>query len=280
MSNVRFITTQQNKGRRTTPASTFPKLINGNGAYAGAPALVQDPDFPMSNLLDPDRVSAVYVTGPTPANSGSDLIIEFDINSAPLSISAVGILGFVRLAGATFPNSVAIEYLPGSTYAPVVGWVAMGSFSMVIGRDGGLVTGSPISARFWRIRFLNASFGAQGFSFSSPFIANAITDLGFLYSRSAEVIVTPKTVVEGYGRTPVITRTGLEFRRWALAYDNNDVTTRDIFDALGASALPFIYLSPEDDVFECVQDGEEFIRNHIWSPGGRHQWVFPMRSLP
>ena len=286
MANVRFITTGNNKGRKALAATTYPILINGNGAYSGAPALVQDADFPMSNALLVDRSAAIWVTGPTPDNDplNSDLIIELHIGPTPLSIVAAGVLGFSFGPGTLFPLSYLIEYLPGATYS-TSGWVSdIPAVSTQGGRDSGAVF-SPRTAKFWRFRFSSAGLGANGFSVGSFFIATTVTDLGFLYSRATETLVQPQLLVEGYGHTPFISHTGLSFRRWALSYDNNDTTTRGLFDNLGYSPvgstpIPFVFLSPENGVYECVQDGEEFVREHIWAPPDRWRFTFPMRSLP
>lgn len=281
MGNVRFVQNAGNRGRKTSASAPYPRLINGNGAYSGAPALVQDASFPMSNLLDPDRVSHIYVTGPNPANDGVDLIIEFDTGSAPVSIHGVGLLGFRRATGEAFPNVVYIEYLLGTTYS-TSGWSGAGTtpFSFNEATDAGVLFPAPISAKFWRFRITNAAFSAAGFSLSSPFIAQTVTDLGFLYSRASETLVTPKSTVEGYGRMPVITRTGTPYRRWLLEYANNDAAARAVFDALAVSANPFVFIHPDGSFYECVMDGEEFMRDHIWAPPDRFAFVFPMRSLP
>ncbi len=280
MSNVRFIRANQNKARKVSPTSTYPKLINGNGAYSGAPALVEDASFPMSNLLDKDRASKVYVSGPNPYNSaGSDLIIEFDIAGSAQSIVAAGMLGFGLVGGSLFPSQLIVEYLPGTTYQ-TTGWIADIPILSIGGvRDVGSVF-TARSARFWRFRFPFASGAQDGFTVAGFFLATTVTDLGFLYSRASERIVTPKTTIEGYGRTPTITRTGIPFRRWTLAYDNIDATTKATFDTLNSEASPFIFLAPDDRVYECVTDGEEFERAHVWSPPDRFQFAFPMRSLP
>jgi hypothetical protein len=282
MSNVRFILSGSNRGRKIAETSARPILINGNGAYSGAPALVQDSAFPMSNALLPDRVSRIWYTGgPSPANSGQDLIVELDIAASPVSIAAVGFLGLSLTPGGSFPTTCDVEYLPGTVYNPTTGWLVAMSFSGISSGRDHIKTFPPISAKFWRFKFIIAgSASGLGFSLASFVVATSPTDLGFLYSRASETIVRPTTVVEGYGRTPVVTRTGLPFRRFVLAYDNNDLTTRQIFDNLGNEPGAFIYLAPDDKPYECIIDGEEFTRDHIWAPPDRFAWTFAMRSLP
>ena len=275
-SNVRFLRSAQNYARRTSETVTTPILINGNGAYSGAPAIVQDAQFPMLNALFSGRTGRVWDTGPTPANFGGDTIFEIDLVSQR-AVLAIGVLGIQLHAGGLFPQSVAIEYLTGSTYS-TIGWNAsIGTVTATsVGNGGRIIT--PVTARFWRFRFPLSSVGT-GFRVAGFVLHTTVTDLGFLYSGADETRVLPRTLVEGYSRQATITHVGPEYRRWALRYDNNDATLRSTFDALYSDTEPFVFITPDDAWNECVWDSEEFMRSHVWSPPDRYRLTAELRSL-
>lgn len=280
LSNVRMIRASGNPARKILATTTFPRLINGNGLYVGAPALVEVAGSPMSNALLVDRFASLWQHSGS-ANIGGDTIFEIDLGSVR-SIVAGGILGWTPI-GTLAATNFGIEYLPGTTYS-TSGWVADIPITGLLGdltRDRGSVF-APRSARYWRFRFYS-TIGLSGFFLSSFFLANSVADLGFLYARGDETIVTPKVVVEGYGGVPTITRTGgsaSTFRRWALEYQNNSPADRQFFDTLNAETVPFIFLTPEDRVFETVFEGTDFNRANIWNPPDRYSFVVPLRSLP
>lgn len=278
MSNVRFVKATQNAGRKSLAASTYPKLINGNGAYTGNLALVQDAAFPMANVLVPDRVSRLWVCPPgLPNIGGVDVAIDLDIAASPVSIMAAGVHGFGLLGNGAFPSTCGMEYLPGTTYS-ASGWVQLPTFSLGGTRDPWQIFAAPISARFWRFRFYFGS--SSGFTVASFMLARSITDLGFLYSGADETLVRPRAIVEGYGRMPIVKSVGLKSRRFSLEYQNIDPATRNVFDGLLDEANPFAYLSPEDRMFECIPEADEFTRRHAWAPPDRHNFTFAMRSMP
>lgn len=279
MGNVRFIRASQNAGRKTSSSGVvYPRLINGSGLYTGAPALVQDSAYPMVNATLPDRHAIIWATTNPVANGGGlDVILEVDFGSSK-SVQAIGLLGFRSFGAAAFPNNLGVEYLPGASYAPT-GWTQLPliTLSGLVANPFSLIT--PASARYWRFRFYNAA-GGSGFSVGGLLLATGMTDLGFLYSRADDTLVLPKTTVEGYGRVPIVTRTGRTFRRFALEYANIDSATKGTFDILAAETLPFMYVAPDDTVHECILEGEEYLRSHVWSPPDRWAFTFPMRSLP
>lgn len=280
MGNVRFVRQNNNAGRKLpTSSQTFPRITNGNAFYSGAPALVQDASFPMSNALLPDRSASIWVNPAGLTNfNGADTILEIDLGSLK-TIYAHGIFGVLAFTPGAFPSSYFFEYLPGTTTYSTVGWIQTPVTSFATRRDAGVVLASPVSARYVRFKIV-AVIQGNGFSLASLVVAQGITDLGFLYARASETIVQPKTVIEGYGRLPTITRTGVPFRRWELQYPNNDRATRDIFDGLMSETVSFTYIDPDDRFWECVVDGEEFMREHIWAPPDRFAFSFLMRSLP
>lgn len=283
-NNVSFLFASSNKARRTPASLTFPRIINGNAAYAGAPELREDAMFPMSNALLSGRTGNVWAWDGTNGSNdpnGYDIILEVDIGNIT-SISASGMLGCARASGASFPQGVDVEYLPGVTYDATTGWLTYGSnVSTMVARDSGSVL-PPVSARFWRYRLKNAAFGfgqVPGFSVASLVLQPSIVDIGFLYSGASERRIAPRTLVESYDRSPTITKIGNEYRRWSLRYDNNDAALRSTFDQLFSQSNPFVFITPDSEWLECVWDSEDFERSHIWAPPDRYRFTVELRSL-
>lgn len=282
-SNVKFVRFGDNKVRRTFGGGgAYPRLTNGNGAYAGAPALVQDPAFPMSNVLYAGRSANIYVwplsAGP---NNGSDVLIEFDLGSIQTIMGAV-VLGALA-ANNTLPNVVHVECIPNTNTYSTSGWVspagATNISNITSARDQGRIFDAPFAARYWRFRIVSVTISI-GFSIASLALFTAITDLGFLYAGADETRILPRTLVESYSRMPTVTMLGPEYRRWELRYENNDAALRAIFDGLYADRDPFIFLTPDGRWQECIWDTEEFTRTHVWAPPDRYAMTVGLRSLP
>jgi hypothetical protein len=274
MGNVRFILS--NAAGRSATTGTYPRIINGNAAYIGAPALVENGAFTMSNALNSDRHSSIWEHPALASNASGETWLELDTGT-PKTISFVAILG-VESVGA-FPSSCIVEALPGSTYL-TTGWTSLTTINMA--RDNGAVLSSPFVARYWRFRFPLTGAFTSGFSIARVFLGatSSIRDLGFLYTQATETIVKPKTTVEGFGRVPTVTKTGRDFRKWSLQYANNDKTTRDMIAEMTLSESSFVFISPDDQVFECISDGDEHARTHIWAPPDRYAFTAEIRSLP
>lgn len=282
MGNVRFITSSRNKARKTTSSpAVFPKILNGTAALH-APALVQDAAFPMINAMLPDRTSQIWSTGPAPpGNNSADIVLDIDLGTSPPAIACAGILGFSYIgASGGFPQTIQVLYQT-STYDGTAGFAGPVPSSTAIAlRDEIILFNAPITARYWRFNFPNAGGGTTGFTLASVFLGlSPTTDLGFLYSGATETIITPESIVEGYGATPTITKTGVPYRRFALTYQNIDQATKDTWEGLYAETYPFIYIDPFDNAWECVMD-PEFPRDHIWALPNRYTFVANMRSLP
>ena len=284
MANVRFITAAQNALRVTT--GLLPILVNGNGAYAGAPTLLENSPFIMANAMNADRIASLWQMPNSVANEGSNVVWTVDLRTAK-TISAAAVQGLIHARGSFIyganPTAIQVECLPLAAYSALnsdwvtVATIALGTSKAKV-RDHG-ATFTPTSARWWRFRFIGTTF-SNGLSVASFVLATSVTDLGFLYARSTETVVTPKSIVEGYGREAFVTVTGGVSRRWSLAYDNTDAATKAVFDALNNEDVSFTFLHPDGSFHECITDGDVFTRDHVWAAPDRYQFVFPMRSLP
>lgn len=249
-------------------------------SYPGAPARVEDAAWPMSNALLPDRYANVWKHPGGAANVNiTDTVYEIDLGNA-YSVYLAGVLGLLRSLNFSYPQAVYLEYIPAANVYSTGAWVTVGTFPLLASAsDSHSLTGLPVSARFWRFRFTFTT-GAPSFAISSFALADVILDLGFLYARSDEVIVRPEVRTETYSRLPMITRLARTWKRWTLHYPNIDPTTRATFDTLFGDTT-FLFLNPIDgQIYECVFDGEEFERAHIWAAPDRFEFSAGIRSLP
>lgn len=293
-TNVIFLSPTTNYGRRHLPLQNLPTLINGNPSYTAAPALRQDPQFPMVNALYPGRGALVWASGDSPPSNFEDttsVVLEIDTGSTQRTPKHWGVLGYS--CRDTNPGSVELQYKLGATYnSGTANWITMPGGAITLGdnngpgalRDYGKAIVTPVTARYWRWKFTFAYLSDQGgFQVSGLILQQDEMDLGFLYSGADETRILPRSVVETYADQPYITRKGGEYRRWQLRYDNNDATLRTTLDTLFSQAgarEPFIFLTPDGLYFECVWDSDSFTRSHIWAPPDRYRMVAGIRSLP
>jgi len=279
MANCRFIRYTANKARHQTPTSAIPKLINGNVAYSGAAGRIEDPNFPMDNVLDVGRKGNVWYVPPGAGSNypdGTTVALEIDIGSLQ-SVNAIGVLGFAGAGG--FPQNFNIDAIPGSGTYNNAGYVPQnGSNPVTLLRDCGVVLAAPVSARYWRFRF-PFSTSSPGYSVSSVVVATTITDLGFLYSEADEQRVRPRSLVEGFDQSPSLTLVGQEYVRWTIQYKNNDAALRTTMDGLYGDSQPFVFITPDNEWQECIWGTEEFSREHIWGIPNRYRMTVELRQL-
>lgn len=280
MANVRFGLAASNKACRTSPSASYPILCNGNPSYPSAPARVESASGPMENLFSQDR----YTTWGVPAGAnnlnGTDVAVDLRVGGGPVTFDTLAILNYRALAA--FPFYAYFYVASTTSYPTSTDWTQI-AYSMLIGsRDRVNYLSTPASSRWLRIRFENTS-ASSGFSVGK-FFAGAITDLGFLYARATETVVTPRVAISGYGDQPSITKTGDQYRRFLLDYPNVDVETLSVFrDSILSSSYathPFIYFAPNGYIWECVADEPEQAFDHVWSPPDRFSFSFRFRSLP
>jgi hypothetical protein len=283
MANCRFIRYTSNKARRTPTSTTYPRIINGlTGTYSGCAARLEDPAFPMDNVLQAGRKGNVWVV-PDGAGSnfpdGTSVVLEIDIGSLQ-NISAVGALAF-NTGGSAFPSNVYIDAIPGTTTYNNAAYAAQNASNPITTpgtRDNGALLAAPVSARYWRFRFGFATSGI-GFSVASVVLSNLLIDLGFLYSSADEQRVRPRSIVEGFDQSPVLTFVGPEYVRWAMEFNNNDAALRTTLDSLYGDTQPFIFITPDNEWQECVWATEEFSREHIWGMPNRYRMTVELRQL-
>jgi hypothetical protein len=281
MANCRFIRAVSNKARRII-ATTFPRVINGIGSYTGAPGVIEDASFPMSNVLTVGRKGNVWVVPDGAGSNAPDttsVLLEIDLG-AQWPIAAAGLLGMTFNNG-SHPTAVYIECIPNTNTYNAAGYVRQFSSQPILSpptRDGGAILASPVTARYWRFFFNNATSGS-GFSVAGVVVSLALTDLGFLYSGATETRIRPRSMIESFDESASVTFLGPEFVRWSIQFNNNDAALRTTLDQLYGDVQPFIFITPDLKWQECVWGTEEFSREHIWAPPDRYRFVVELRQL-
>lgn len=227
-------------------------VLNGSGG--GAPALEENADFPMANLLVRDRYVS-WMTGAAPPN---DVYVDFDLTGGPpinKTVNALAICGFRGTA--LFPNSCFIQYaLTAGGYPPT--WIGFspGSISLSLATDSAVILTTPTLCRYVRFWFPN-TFG-NPFSVGRLMVASTVEDLGFAYSLGAVDTETTQQIrnraVDG---TPVVTRFGKRRRRLSLPYNSIIYgSTGAKLRALARLERPFVMVNPFGETMEVdLADG-------------------------
>ena len=182
MASTRFCRPDDNKVLRYTSTDTFPRIINGDSTnYTTPPAKVEDPQYPMSNIHNPDR----YTPWATPAGT-TPLAMKLHIDAGSnISVGFVGLFGVRWLAGVAFSVPITVGYRTAAQ-----GYASAGPFTGVVTssfgtrRDTGFVLGAPVSGRYWEFNFTTMIAG--GISFGGIYLGAISQDLGILYSPGME----------------------------------------------------------------------------------------------
>jgi hypothetical protein len=280
MGNSRFIAPANNRGVRFRGMDAYPKLINGTGGYAGAPARVELPSHPMDNALNRDRMTP-WVTPANPDNSGSSAVyLDVDLGAAR-SILGFGLLGYEQANpdAATFPNIAYCGYLVSTTtYNPALFLYEWPGLQLGAGRNYQHLPAVARSARFWRYWFDAASFG-DGFSLGKILLPDSVQDLGFLYSGAGWESVDPEIMTETGGQSPIVTKVGRVYRVGKLTFARVRQSAFDTLYNLWAARRPFVYIDGTGKVFEVVIDGGRLEWEHLFGPPDSFAVTLPLREI-
>jgi hypothetical protein len=273
----------------TTPGGVA-TLINGNGAYSGAPAKSETAAYPMTNLLLPDRY-AVWQTGTSPP---SPHVVLWDLTGASsasgsgdLLIKMVGILNLHKTAA--FPTSCVVYMRTDSqgwtAFNPGT-WTAIATLglgfeaSRAAPRNVGLELSNGAGQN---MRFLAFSFNAitNAFTLGNCMASATVSDLGLMYSPGAEYTMRRRRIRERtIGGIPIVTEVGDWGRELSMQFTNIDTSTRDkvrtVFDEGGYEG-PMLLMDPFGALHHYLLLDDALTEVHAFSDGTNDRWNVDVR---
>jgi hypothetical protein len=234
-------------------------VVLKNGTGGGAPALVEDADWPMSNLLKKGRY--LYWK----ADMGSLVPVHFDLGASKTLRAAALVMnrGYSTDPFDPFYGDITtcnVYYDNGSTYPPA-GWTSIGNLTPV-GNNTILDFLSGIAGRFWRFD-VSASIVPSSCKLWLIPDANRVA-LGNEYSpettdRERKLKLSSRTMAglpEYYD--PVDNFRVLPHSRYLrpdLVWRQVPEADRAIIEALGALDYPFLCNYPDGSVREFALEG-------------------------
>ena len=245
-----------------------------NGTGGGAPPLVQDAAYPMSNLLLVDRYT-VWATG---AAAPSPHLVHLDLGFA-YDISFVGLLGIRYPNPGSGPSLVEIGSR--TTYS-----VTQGDYTIRSTQD---LAGHPVdpcaaiatvAARYWQLAIydIDTTFG---FSLGKPMLGSLDQDLGstMVYSPGATVRrVQPGARTEVMDGAPVVSYLGLPYKLFALPFRMIQTVVKTKLDTIAQQTDPLVYFDQFNVATECLAEPEYEV-THQWAPGDLWDMTLRLRGL-
>jgi len=253
MATTRLIRAGDN---RTTSASAV--IMNGGSG----PPLIQDPAYPMSNLLNNDR-NSVWASGPTATDP---IVVHIDMGLSQ-NVRIFGLLGMRAATGGFGPVQLTLGFrtaLQGYASDPASYTIAGSVF--VTGPDVFLEI-TPTGMRYLQFSLASPGSWGNGFSLGKFLAAATVNDLDMIYSPgSARGVVVPQIRREAQSGTIHVTRTGLNYQTFALSFRSITDATVGILNGIAISEFPFVYLDYNNAIFECLLSRADWQRTHRWSP--------------
>jgi hypothetical protein len=246
---------------KTCAAATV--LINGasSGTYPNRPAISEDPQCPLANLLINDR-GAVARTADALATAYP---IDFDLGN-DLPIGIVGVHGFRLAAGKVIPSTCEVSYRTSAN-----GYDGNGAFTLLKtlsldGRDRGSELAQPVRARYIRFRFPSTGGGFSVSNFYAGVIRyNLGATFNVLYSPGAAYTdVERRTEVETLSGLPITRIVGDGSLDISLPYQDIEAPLTAVIRTLARETLPITHLTPFDDFLQVQRRGGQFRREHQW----------------
>jgi hypothetical protein len=252
-------------------------VVLKNGTGGGAPALLQDAAYPMSNLLKVDRYT-VWASG-TSAPNPTLVHIDLGVDRALTFFAVLGMRQPPGAAGNTI-TSIFGTRTAGLGYSGVsTDYIDRATVTVPTTEvDGGVVAASA-TGRYLQVKVsvINTSLGLTLGKFAVGLLDQ---DLGtIIHSPGAEDrLVTPQVRTETLAGFPVISYVGGPYRRLSLPFQAITTTVKNQLDAIGKLTDPFAYMDEFDVVRECVAP-PEFAVIHRWAPPDLWDSVLELRSL-
>jgi len=247
-------------------------LINGTGGYSNPPTLVQNADFPLSNVLTEDR----YTTWRWPTGTSGTATVDFDLGG-DVTVLAAGVAGMKRSGTATW-NRWRVYYKTAATGydgggGATVGWTpygdAMFGAASPVLRDA-IVEGLG-AGQFWRFQSSSLVTSATAFSVGKFVLAASVVDLGIASSPGLVTRrVRPSAIEQTVGGVFVRTGLGMEHALLSVPFRTIQRATLDKIVGLfygSGSKTAALYITPTGLVYEVVPRGDELEYTMVWADG-------------
>lgn len=279
MANTRFIPMSLNKGVKTNPTATFPRFANGDtGNYTSPPALEQEPQYPLKNLLLPDLYTGYSSPIGTTPTFPAPHIVDLGSNQ---SISVIAILGLRLLAGAASPTSCVVAY---STAANGFGGAYTNVGTIVLsGTRFGAIVIAPVSARYWRFTYNFAE--TKGFAVGMLWLSSSGSDLGVVYSPGMDEMSTAPTVWErGGGGHRIVLKVGDTYSEITMPFSSSDDTLEGMLRGIfGTDTVfrqyPTLWMDQNDRPRLVLPRLLNYRRRHNWNPPNSWDVALELETL-
>jgi hypothetical protein len=258
-----------------------PTICNGNGAYAGAPALVEHADFPMSNLLLKPRYKPWRRGG---AGTSGSLELHIDLGLARSQRGFAICMHRQYVPGAGGITNVDYYVGPGSSYPPV--WTLKASMAMTPEDNDKLVDLGAFITNRW-MRFVFTYTGDFSCKLWSLLTSGSSIDMGLEYgggtttsieralSERATILGVPLLYDVGVG--PNTTR-----RRWVLKGLWTSTTFAVLRNTLRERQSSFLLRDVDGKYFEANVVGNDFEWHRLITglSGGLHEASLELEQMP
>ena len=247
----------------------FPVICNYNesGAYSGAAPVVEDPDFPMTNLLSNDRY-AIWKTGEV---SSGPVVVEIDFG-AGYPVDCIGVLGVHYYTSGSAPMAAVFKYLTSAD-----GWGGVwrefeNSIAYLRTAESLLFQPSVVAdVRFLQIT-LSAGESAGSWSVAKMY-GGAAVDITLWYSAGrSDTDVAPRSRVRTMGGFPYMTTYGEHYQILKLPFKTVTTVVKDKLVTIAESDTQFVISLPTGEAYECIPAGESFDVVHVFGSGVLNLW--------
>jgi hypothetical protein len=228
---------------------------NSPQTYASPAEAIEDPAWPIANLLDRDR-GLVWKVPPREIGDNSvsvqfDLGAEQSLAGAGFTINAIGLLGFSLLDPASPLETYVEFYYKTSNTGWGGGWTQIGTSGVLCERD--LII--SISPEIQDVKFIQATFislaGTPGWTLGKLFVAE-MGNLGIAYGLgSSEFSVMSRSRVLSMDGRQYVTEYGLERRGFKMEFPTVLNDTKVALVSLAKELQPFVLHAPSGEAFEC-----------------------------
>ena len=217
-----------------------------NGTGGGAPALIEQSPYLMSNLIGTDRYT---VWKSSPLSNPTQYNIDFDLGGNK-TLDALALLGHRYLVGSGI--SYDISYQTGA-YNPVGVWTFVATLSVgQTVRDVGFQFG-PVTAR--SVRFTAVPSGAGTVVTLGKFFAGDLTDLGGIGTTPGYEPYRNRSEISQPNGATVLFDVGDPGADFTLPWPSIPLATRATLLTIQGASGSFVMVDPDGAFFEVYAKG-------------------------